>query len=389
MPKPAPKTSKAAAKTGKSTAAKASPKAKMPTRPAKSDSKKVDAKHPEVKAEKKVPKVAEPKKADAKKTDAKTAKGTEAKKSAKAPLVEVKKTSAKSEKVKVGDKHEAKGHEAKSHDAKHDSKHETKHEAKGHDSKHDAKHEAKGHDAKHDSKHDAKHDAKRDVKHDAKAHDANHDKAAKAAVAKAEEDAKAGRKGITIVTPKPVKKMPPKPTPIGPVPMSLGRLMDPTNPPRRPLIPSGPKAAATRPLGAQGADGTTLQPVKGKTPFAKRELDRYREMLLTKRAQLVGDVRTMESQALQGDSGSLSSTPQHMAEQGSETYDQSLSLDLAEKDRKLIREIDDALTRIEQGTYGICEISGKPIKHERLEELPWARCTIEAQRELERLRMRV
>ncbi len=375
MPKPAPKSSKAAAKSTKSTAAKAGPKAKTPARPAKSDSKKADAKHPEVKAEKKVPKVAEPKKADAKKTDAKTAKGTEAKKSAKAPLVEVKKTSAKSEKVKVGDKH----------DSKHEAKHASKQDAK-HDSKHEAKHEAKSHDAKHDAKRDAKHDGKG---HDAKGHDANHDKAAKIAVAKAEEDAKAGRKGITIVTPKPVKKMPPKPTPIGPVPMSLGRLMDPTNPPRRPLIPSGPKAAATRPLGAQGADGATLQPVKGKTPFAKRELDRYREMLLTKRAQLVGDVRTMESQALQGDSGSLSSTPQHMAEQGSETYDQSLSLDLAEKDRKLIREIDDALTRIEQGTYGICEISGKPIKHERLEELPWARCTIEAQRELERLRMRV
>lgn len=354
MPKPAPKSSKSAAKT-KSAAVKAGTKVKTPARTAKGDSKKAEAKHPEVKAEKKVTKVAEPKKADAKKTDAKTAKGTEAKKSAKAPLVEVKKTSAKTEKVKAGEKHEGKAHEAK----------------------HDAKHEGKSHDAKHD------------VKHEAKGQDAKQDKAAKAAAAKAEEDAKSGRKGITIVTPKPVKKAPPKPAPIGPVPMSLGRLMDPTNPPRRPLIPSGPKAAATRPLGAQGGDGATFQPIKGKTPFNKRELDRYRELLINKRAQLVGDVTTMETQALQGDSGSLSSTPQHMAEQGSETYDQSLSLDLAEKDRKLIREIDDALTRIEQGTYGICEITGKPIKQERLEELPWARCTIEAQRELERLRMRV
>lgn len=359
MPKPAPKSSKSAAKT-KSAAVKAGTKVKTPARTAKGDSRKADAKHPEVKAEKKVTKVAEPKKADAKRTDAKTAKGTEAKKSAKAPLVEVKKTSAKTAKVKAGEKHEGKGHEAK----------------------HDAKHDGKAHDAKHDGK-------AHDVKHEAKGQDAKQDKAAKAAAAKAEEDAKSGRKGITIVTPKPVKKAPPKPAPIGPVPMSLGRLMDPTNPPRRPLIPSGPKAAATRPLGAQGGDGATFQPIKGKTPFNKRELDRYRELLINKRAQLVGDVTTMETQALQGDSGSLSSTPQHMAEQGSETYDQSLSLDLAEKDRKLIREIDDALTRIEQGTFGICEITGKPIKQERLEELPWARCTIEAQRELERLRMRV
>lgn len=354
MPKPAPKSSKAATKT-KTAAAKAGTKSKTPTRPAKNDSKKADAKHHEVKAEKKVPKVAEPKKADAKKTDAKTAKGTETKKSAKAPLVEVKKTTLKGEKAKTSDKHEAKAHDVK------------------HEGKHDAKHDGKAHEPKGEAKLDAK-----------------VDKAAKAAAsAKAEEEAKSGRKGITIVTPKPAKKAPPKPAPIGPVPMSLGRLMDPTNPPRRPLIPSGPKAAATRPLGAQGVEAVTFQPVKGKTPFNKRELDRYRDMLVTKRAELVGDVRTMESQALQGDSGSLSSTPQHMAEQGSETYDQSLSLDLAAADRKLIREIDDALTRIEQGTYGVCEITGKPIKQERLEELPWARYTIEAQRELERLRMRI
>jgi RNA polymerase-binding transcription factor DksA len=77
-----------------------------------------------------------------------------------------------------------------------------------------------------------------------------------------------------------------------------------------------------------------------------------------------------------------------MAEQGSENYEQTLSLDLAAADRKLIREIDDALKRIDDGTFGICEHSGKPIKLERLEELPWARYSIEAARELERLSMR-
>lgn len=359
MPKPAPKSSKVAGKAVKSAASKAGGKAKTPTRPAKSDAKKADAKHPEVKADKKVDKVAEPKKADAKTTSAKTAKSTEAKKGAKAPLIEVKKTPAKGDKGKPSEKHETKASEGKAHESK------------------------KGDSKVQESKSDAKSDGKQDAKQDLDG------KTAKVAAAKAEEDAKSGRKGITIVTPKPAKKAPPKPTPIGPVPMSLGRLMDPTNPPRRPLIPSGPRAAATRPLGAQGTDAAAAQPVKGKSPFGKRELDRYRDLLIVKRAELVGDVKTMESQALQGDSGSLSSTPQHMAEQGSETYDQSLSLDLAAADRKLIREIDDALTRIEQGTFGICEITGKPIKLERLEELPWARYTIEAQRELERLRMRI
>jgi RNA polymerase-binding protein DksA len=77
-----------------------------------------------------------------------------------------------------------------------------------------------------------------------------------------------------------------------------------------------------------------------------------------------------------------------MAEQGSETYEQSLHLDLAAVDRKLLKEIDEAIVRIDKGMYGICELTGKPIKVERLEELPWARYTIEAQRELERRSMR-
>lgn len=124
-----------------------------------------------------------------------------------------------------------------------------------------------------------------------------------------------------------------------------------------------------------------------KTPFGKKELSAFRQLLLRKRAELVGDIAQMEREALQG-SGALSSMPQHMAEQGSDTYDTTLSLDLAAADRKLIKEIDDAIARIDKGTYGVCELTGKPIKQDRLEELPWARYSIEAARELERRSMR-
>lgn len=53
-----------------------------------------------------------------------------------------------------------------------------------------------------------------------------------------------------------------------------------------------------------------------------------------------------------------------------------------------MKEIDDALKRVANGTYGLCELTGKPIKAERLQELPWARYSIEAARELERRSMR-
>jgi RNA polymerase-binding protein DksA len=121
-----------------------------------------------------------------------------------------------------------------------------------------------------------------------------------------------------------------------------------------------------------------------KSPFDKRQLGQFKAILLRKRAELVGDVSSMETEALMGQSGSLSHLPQHMAEQGSDAYGQSLSLDIAAGNRRLIKEIDDALQRIENGTYGVCELTGKPIKAERLEELPWARYSIEAARELER-----
>lgn len=189
----------------------------------------------------------------------------------------------------------------------------------------------------------------------------------------------AGPKGITIVNPKPMRKAKPKPK----LQMPISEPLLKPGGKWKPLIPSGPKAPPT-PTGF-----TDLSTAEGGKPSAKaklpkRELDKYRDILKRKRSELVGDIATMEEEALRQNSGSLSSLPQHMAEQGSDASEQSLSLDLAQVDRNLIREIDEALRRIEAGTYGICELTHKPISADRLAELPWARYSIEAARELER-----
>lgn len=210
--------------------------------------------------------------------------------------------------------------------------------------------------------------------------------AAPVAAAAGVDDKKGGRKGITIVSPKPVKKIKPK-TGSTDIAALAGTLMG-SGQTRRPLISSGPSAPALRPLGAQGVE-EALPKIEGKTPFGKKELEHFRQILIRKRAELFGDITNLETEALRAESGSLSNTPQHPAEQGSETYEQSLNLDLAAADRKLLKEIDEAISRIDAGTYGICELTGKPIKVERLEELPWARYSIEAARELERRSMRV
>lgn len=197
-----------------------------------------------------------------------------------------------------------------------------------------------------------------------------------AAPAKDGADKKAPRKGITVV--EPTKKAPAKPKPASkynpPVrPMLLG----PGSTFNKPLIPSGP--SAPKPTSIFDAPRSK----RTKTPLTKAKLDRYRALLLAKRAELFGDLESMENEALRSGSGGLSNTPQHLAEQGSESYDQSLSLNLAAQDRRVIREIDEALKRIDDGTYGLCELTNQPIPEERLDEIPWARYTIEAARQIE------
>ncbi len=76
--------------------------------------------------------------------------------------------------------------------------------------------------------------------------------------------------------------------------------------------------------------------------------------------------------------------PIHMADVGTDTFDQDFMLGLAEAERRRLREIDVALKRIEDRTYGVCELTGKTIPKARLDAKPWARYTIESAREVER-----
>ena len=93
---------------------------------------------------------------------------------------------------------------------------------------------------------------------------------------------------------------------------------------------------------------------------------------------------SMESEALRSSGSNLSNLPVHMADMGTDNYEQEFTLGLVEKDRGLLREINSALAKIQNGTYGICEGTGKPITKVRLEAQPWARFSIEHARSLER-----
>jgi DnaK suppressor protein len=153
-------------------------------------------------------------------------------------------------------------------------------------------------------------------------------------------------------------------------------------PPPRPKPVRVPEPVIMVPqLPAVPTDGKPRKNQAGLTP---KELEFYRDLILAKRREIVGDMSSMEREALRASGGTnLSNLPLHMADMGTDNYEQEFTLGLMEKDRKLLRDLNDALAKIQNGAYGICEGTGKPISKARLEAQPWARYSIEWARKLE------
>ena len=113
------------------------------------------------------------------------------------------------------------------------------------------------------------------------------------------------------------------------------------------------------------------------------DIEHFRQILLRKRQEIVGNVSEIEEETLKKTDGDLSNMPIHLADMGTDSYEQEFALGLMDSERKLLREIDDALYRIEQKTYGTCEATGVPIAKARLEAKPWAKYCVEYARKLE------
>lgn len=121
-----------------------------------------------------------------------------------------------------------------------------------------------------------------------------------------------------------------------------------------------------------------------RTKLSAKELEGYREVLRRSRMELVGRVDSLEDEALRSSGGNLSNMPLHMADVGTDTFDQEFALNMAASDREKLAEIDAALQRIADRTYGVCQITGKPIPKARLDANPLAKYTVEAARLVER-----
>ena len=122
------------------------------------------------------------------------------------------------------------------------------------------------------------------------------------------------------------------------------------------------------------------RPKKAEDVKVKAEWLKFYQRLLDLRDQLTKQMDGLAKESAQEMSGySL-----HMADSGTDNFDRDFALSLLSSDQDAIYEIEEALKRIEKNTYGICELTGKPIPRSRLEAIPWTRFTVQAQAQLER-----
>lgn len=144
---------------------------------------------------------------------------------------------------------------------------------------------------------------------------------------------------------------------------------------KKPPVSKGSATAASilgRPLMSQRSNG--------EDPRVKPEWAKFYEHLIELRDQLTKQMHGLAKESAQEMAGySL-----HMADSGTDNFDRDFALSLLSSDQDAVYEIEEALKRIEKNTYGVCELTNKPIPRTRLEAIPWTRFTVQAQAQLER-----
>lgn len=152
------------------------------------------------------------------------------------------------------------------------------------------------------------------------------------------------------------------------------------------------KAAASEPTRKKAVTSATAaailgQPVAGGVRHVRvgssrvrPEWTSYYQNLMDLRERLVHQMDGLAKESAE----EMASYSLHMADSGTDNFDRDFALSLLSSDQDALYEIEEAIKRIEKHTYGICELTGKPIPKARLEAIPWTRFTVEAQAQLER-----
>lgn len=149
--------------------------------------------------------------------------------------------------------------------------------------------------------------------------------------------------------------------------------------PTKQKAPAKPVPAEMTLEQAMDQDWTPAKLRRVKTGLKKKDLQYFLNLLLEKRAEIVGNIKGMEL-TRSGALSDIAHMPLHMADVGSDNFEQEFTLGLMESERKILKDINDALMRMKDGIYGVCLDSGRPINRARLEVKPWAKYCIEVAR---------
>ena len=117
--------------------------------------------------------------------------------------------------------------------------------------------------------------------------------------------------------------------------------------------------------------------------LTKDQMKQLRQLLITERAKLAEEIKSIARDAATSPrdaSGDLSAYTVHMADMAADTYDRELSMNIASSEQQVLYEIDDALKRLDDGSYGTCQQCNQPIAMSRLKAVPYASLCIECQR---------
>ena len=120
--------------------------------------------------------------------------------------------------------------------------------------------------------------------------------------------------------------------------------------------------------------------------FSKGELQQFRRLLLAQKVNLAGGIQQIAkgaSKSQRETAGDLSTYTYHMADVASDTYDRELSLNIASTEQKVLYQIEEALKRVEDGSYGRCLDCNRPVPQTRLRAVPYAALCIGCQRQRE------
>jgi DnaK suppressor protein len=114
----------------------------------------------------------------------------------------------------------------------------------------------------------------------------------------------------------------------------------------------------------------------------KEEIENFKKILLTLHARITHAIKSATEGVKETEESRGYS--QHQADEGTDDFDKTISLEVSNKEFSILRRIDRSLEKIEDGTYGICDITGKEIPIARLKAIPYANMTVEAQEKYEK-----